>query len=315
MKKIMATDNALKIISVLIAIGIWIYIALVMNPAIEVTVRDLPIQFIGEEELTQKGLAVISESATSVDVKIMGSRKKMGNNDMKTIIARVNLTEIDSLGDTSLPVEISIPFENQGISSQSEYNVTVKVEKFVQKQLNVEVKSEGNLAADYMPGDITVTPSEITISGPQSAVDKISMATAVLNHNNADVDIDVTVPIAFCGSDGKEISMLDALMGRVSTSHDNVEIHCPVLKMHKATVKVDFDVSDLPDDFSYTTDPSEVYVFGDENNTASIKEITTEAVQLERLQDNGKVKVKLKIPNGVKIFHNITEAEVSITQK
>ena len=51
MKKLLASDGALKIISVLIAIGIWVYIALVMNPAIEVSVRDLPIQFIGGESL------------------------------------------------------------------------------------------------------------------------------------------------------------------------------------------------------------------------------------------------------------------------
>lgn len=312
MKKILASDNALKVTSILIAVGIWIYIALVMNPAIEVNVRDLPIQFIGQEELTEKGFAVISESATSVDIKVMGSRKKMGNNDMKTIIARVNLAEIESTGDTVLPVEISIPFENQGISSQSEYNVTVKVEKWVEKKLNVEIKTEGNLAADYMPGDITVTPSNITISGPQSAVDKISKATAVLNHNNADVDIDVTVPVNFSGTNGKEISMLDALMGRVATSHDKVSIHCPVLKMHKASINVNFDTSNLPDGFSYTTEPSEVYVFGDESAATNLTEIQTEPIDLDRLQDSGKVKTKLIIPKGVKIFHDISEVEVSV---
>ena len=51
MKKMFASDNVLKVISIFIAIVIWIYIAIVMDPAIEITVRDLPIQFIGQEGL------------------------------------------------------------------------------------------------------------------------------------------------------------------------------------------------------------------------------------------------------------------------
>lgn len=312
MKKLLASDGALKIISVLIAIGIWVYIALVMNPAIEVTVRDLPIQFIGGESLNSRGLAVISESATTVTVKIKGSRKKMGNNDMKTIIAKADISSITETGETNIPIEIVIPFENQGVSSQSEYSVNVKVEKSAEKTLDIEVSTIGTLAPDYMPCDIVCDPKKVTLSGPKSAVDKISKAEAVLNYNNEDVDIDTSAQIVFYGADNKEISMLDALMGRISISVDNVNIHCPVLKMHKAEVKAEFGRQELPENFSYKTDPFEVYVFGDENVSSKINEIKTEQIPLDKLLDNGKVKVKLIIPNGVKIFHDISEVEISI---
>ena len=312
MKKLLASDGALKIISVLIAIGIWVYISLVMNPEIEVTVRDLPIQFIGGESLNSRGLAVISESATTVTVKIKGSRKKMGNNDMKTIIAKADISSITETGETNIPIEIVIPFENQGVSSQSEYSVNVKVEKSAEKTLDIEVSTIGTLAPDYMPGDIVCDPKKVTLSGPKSAVDKISKAEAVLNYNNEDVDIDTSAQIVFYGADNKEISMLDALMGRISISVDNVNIHCPVLKMHKAEVKAEFGRQELPENFSYKTDPFEVYVFGDENVSSKINEIKTEQIPLDKLLDNGKVKVKLIIPNGVKIFHDISEVEISI---
>ena len=312
MKKLLASDGALKIISVLIANGIWVYIALVMNPAIEVTVRDLPIQFIGGESLNSRGLAVISESATTVTVKIKGSRKKMGNNDMKTIIAKADISSITETGETNIPIEIVIPFENQGVSSQSEYSVNVKVEKSAEKTLDIEVSTIGTLAPDYMPGDIVCDPKKVTLSGPKSAVDKISKAEAVLNYNNEDVDIDTSAQIVFYGADNKEISMLDALMGRISISVDNVNIRCPVLKMHKAEVKAEFGRQELPENFSYKTDPFEVYVFGDENVSSKINEIKTEQIPLDKLLDNGKVKVKLIIPNGVKIFHDISEVEISI---
>lgn len=312
MKKLLASDGALKIISVLIAIGIWVYIALVMNPAIEVTVRDLPIQFIGGETLNSRGLAVISESATTVTVKIKGSRKKMGNNDMKTIIAKADISSITETGEINIPIEIVIPFENQGVSSQSEYSVNVKVEKSAEKTLDIDISTIGTLASDYMPGDIKCDPDKVTLSGPKSAVDKITKAAVVLNYNNEDVDIDTSAQIVFYGDDNKEISMLDALMGRISISNEAVNVHCPVLKMHKAEIKADFGRQDLPENFSYKTDPSEVYIFGDENATSKINEIKTEQIPADKLLDNGKVKVKLIVPNGVKVFHDVSEVEISI---
>ena len=94
----------------MIAIGIWVYIALVMSiPQSRsrlVTCR----QFIGGESLNSRGFAVISESATTVTVKIKGSRKKMGNNDMKTIIAKADISSITETGETNIPMGVVYSF-------------------------------------------------------------------------------------------------------------------------------------------------------------------------------------------------------------
>lgn len=59
MKKAFVNDNVLKGISVVVAIVIWLYIIIVLDPAVEVNVRDLPIQFVGEEQLNANGLSVV----------------------------------------------------------------------------------------------------------------------------------------------------------------------------------------------------------------------------------------------------------------
>lgn len=315
MKKILTTDSALKIISVIIAIGIWIYIAFVMDPTIEITVRDLPIQFIGAEALDARNLSVISESSTTVTVNIKGSRKKMGQNDMKTIIARADLSSITSTGENTIPIDIVIPFENQGVSSQSDYAVAVKVEERVAKALDIRIDTHGSLAPDYMPGDITTEPSEVTLVGPKSAIEKLSAAAVNLDYAGEDVDIDTELPVTFYGADGKEVSMLDALMKRISVSAESAKIHCPVMKMHKVSVKARFDTSALPEGFAYKTEPSEVYIFGSDEAMAEHAEIVTETISTEKLLSSGKVKVKLSIPEGVKIFDDISEVEISLENK
>lgn len=312
MKKMFASDNALKVISIFIAIVIWIYIAIVMDPAIEITVRDLPIQFIGQEGLNSRELAVISESATTVTVKIKGSRKKMGNNDMKTIIAKTDVSVVSSAGEHTLPVEIVVPFENQGISHQSLYSVDVKTERVVSKELNIEIKTSGTLAQSYMSGDMKIEPKKVTVKGPESAIEKISKAAVKLNYGGADVDIDTRLPIVFYNEEEKEMPAQDAILKRVNVSPSEALLHCPVLKIREISPRVDFGGQTLPEGFKYTVEPDILYVYGEDAGADKFTEIKTEVVPLNKLIDNEKTKVKLIIPQGAKILYDVSEIEISV---
>lgn len=311
MKKILATDNSLKVISVLIAICIWIYIAIVMDPAIEVSVRDLPIQFVGQSTLKTKNLAVISESATTVSIKIKGSRKKMGNNDMDTIIAKADVSEIGE-GTTTIPVEVIVPFENQGISHQSIYSVDVKVEPIAEKSMDIEVVTSGSLAQGYMCGDITATPKTVTVKGAESAVGQISKAAVKLNYGSADVDIDAELAIVFYDDKGKEIAPQDAILKRITPSRDKIMVHCPVVKIREITPTANFGWQELPEGFSYKIEPSVLYTYTADGTAVNVDKIETEEISLTKLLENDKVKVKLNIPRGIKILNDITEVEVSV---
>lgn len=312
MKKVLASDNALKIISVLIAICIWMYVAIVMDTTVEVTVRDLPVQFVGQDTLNSKGLAVIRESATSVTVKVKGSRRKMGNNDMKTIIAKVDVSNVSGEGVYGLPVEVVVPFESQGVSSQSLYSIDVRTEKLVEKTLDIRIHTSGTLAQSYMSGDITANPGKVTIKGPESAVEQISQAAVNLDYGGADVDIDAKLPISFYGDEGKEVSAFEAILGRITADSETTEVHCPVLKIREVSPSANFDRQGLPDGVEYNIEPSVLYVYGEDPIAAKVTEIETEEIPVDRLLDNEKIKVKLRIPNGVKILYDVSEVEISV---
>ncbi len=312
MRKILVSDNSLKIISVVVSIIIWVYIAIVMDPAIEITVRDLPIQFIGQESLSSKELAVISESATSVTVKIKGSRKKMGNNDMKSIIAKADVSTIQKIGVHSIPVEVVVPFENQGISSQSLYAVDIKIEKMAYKEIGVEVKTTGTLAQSYMSGDITVKPNKVTIKGPESAIEKVAKAVVKLDYDGEDVDIDTTLPLFYYSEDDKEMTAADAILKRIVSSSGEADVHCPVLKIREISPTADFGSQTLPENFEYKIEPSILYVYGEDAGADKVSEIKTAVIPLNKLLDNDKVKVKLIIPHGAKILYDVSEVEIEV---
>lgn len=318
MKNIFSNDNSLKVVSVIVAIIIWIYISIFLDPSIDVNVRDLPIQFVGEEVLAERGISVVNESATTINLRVQGSRKRMGKYDMKTIIARVDMSGIEDVGQTSLPVEVVVPFENVGISSQSHYNVQVTTEELVEKQITLGIKTEGSLAENYMAGPITTSPETVTIKGPKSVIGKIDKAGVLLEYANADVDIDVELPIRFYGADDKIIPVQDALMKRITQDIQSTKVHCEVVKLREIKVVPRFsaDSYDARDavlkDAKVSVNPATVLIYGDDKLTAKIESIYTDEVPVEKFKDNKKAKAKLIIPDGVKILKDITEVEISI---
>ena len=74
MKKWIEDNGRLRILSIVIAVFIWILIVFVVDPAVEISVRDIPIQFEGMDVLKQKGLSVVNEEATTINLKVQGSR-------------------------------------------------------------------------------------------------------------------------------------------------------------------------------------------------------------------------------------------------
>lgn len=310
MKKLLSSDNSLMIMSFIIAIIIWIYTSFVIDPLITVNVNDIPIQFVGQEQLEEKGLAVISESATTVAIEIEGSRKKMGSYDMHSIIAKADVSKADE-GD--VPVIITIPFGESKIIDQSVTEVQVKVEPIAEKTLDIGVNTVGTLAESYMSGDIEVKPKKVTVKGAASAVEKVSKATVKLNVSDADVDFDTQLPIIFLDEKGKELTELDGVLKRVLTDCSKVDVHCPVFKIKEVSPSAIFD-DELPEGFSYKIEPSVLYIYGEDVANLKLEKIETEHISLSKLMENDKVKAKLKVPANVKILYDISEVEVSVNK-
>lgn len=308
----------LKVVSVIIAVMIWLYIIIILDPAYEVTVRDLPIQFIGGEQLNQNGLSVVNESDTAITIKIQGSRKKLGRNNMKSVIAKVDLSAINAEGTTTLPVDVVVPFENLGITSQDPYTVDIKVERLVEKTMDIGIKTEGSLAEGYMAGPMHTETETVKVKGPESVIGKIARAAVVLNYGNADVDIDKELSIRLYNTDDKEISANDSILNRIQKDINQTKVHCTVVKLKRVDITAVFDNEDengIGNELSYKLNPPAVQIYGDEQITSRVFQIQTEPISFEKLVSNQKTKVKLVIPQGVKVLQDIHEVEITLIAK
>ena len=83
----------LKIISLVCAVILWIYVIQVENPNINIAVSNIPIKYINQEIMEGNNLMLVSEMEETVTVTVQGRRKN---------ITGLNADNMDVLADSPI---------------------------------------------------------------------------------------------------------------------------------------------------------------------------------------------------------------------
>ena len=128
-------------ISIIAAIVLWFYVINIENPITNTVIRDVPINMEGTVELQERGYAVSSASAETLDINIQGTRNEVLRVSAADISVRTNVSGL-SEGSSSVVISYSVP---QGITvtSVETNNVTYNVEKYVTVSKPVDIIMEG----------------------------------------------------------------------------------------------------------------------------------------------------------------------------
>ena len=181
------------IISIVVAVILWIYVINIVNPPTSATFRNVPVTITGEEQLNSSGRALAIKEAYTATVDVYGSR-----NDMKKISGTDIALSIDvsnlAAGSNSVTVNAVMP---TGIKLENIENktVTVNVEEYVTEAKPVEVVLSGAGSGE----EATILRSSLTqigVSGAQSVVDKVAHVRVSGDLSKADLDKEVELTLA-----------------------------------------------------------------------------------------------------------------------
>lgn len=298
MRDFFLRDSVLKIISFIIALLLWFYIIAVVDPSVDVMVRDIPIRYTNETLIEEQGLCLINDENTSVELKIRGSRKRIANIDDKNIYATVDLANINKTGTFSLPIAISIPYEYDEIISKKPYNVNVLIDKVVTAQREVKVITSGNTANGYIAGTPVPSITSVRLSGASTMIDAIASVGAEVNFDGRSADIKDTEKLFFVDMDGKKIADDNKIYDFVTMNIETVEVKCPVYKLKTVPVKVDAKASGGVEGYKISVQPANVTIYAENEILENISEVTTRTINLDEITD-GSVVVGIKLPTGV----------------
>ncbi|MBQ2304603.1 MAG: hypothetical protein II181_00735, partial [Firmicutes bacterium] len=163
------------VLAFLIAVALWAYVLGEVDPERRITIRNVPIVYTNEAALEDAGLVITSADHDKVDVSFSARRSianKISEDDFRAIVNLSGLTRGDNVVELSVTRPSSITLDS--ISPQY---ITITTENSVSVEKEIEIVYS-NQVANKEPMITQLSTETVTVSGAESAVDKVDRVVA-----------------------------------------------------------------------------------------------------------------------------------------
>lgn len=284
-------DIGWKLLSLIIAIGLWFMVINTENP-VETRSYTAAIQLQNEEALTERGYVVVNDdelSSTRVTVRLRGQRLALDalSQSSTRVQAVVDLSDVIysySGEPVSVPVDIVIPsvvnssFE---ILSKSVQTVSVDIQPYVNKDFDVKavVNTTDETAKEL--ANAVASPGSVTVYGARSIVESVAEVRAYVSPETVEDGMVMTaVPVAY-NADGVVVG--DVTFG---TEELSVMITLDEVKSVRVNLSLTGEVADGYEITDYYTTPETMEVAGDAAALSRLNSINLPDIDVTGLEAN-----------------------------
>ncbi|MBQ2250347.1 MAG: hypothetical protein II327_01780, partial [Lachnospiraceae bacterium] len=273
MKEKQNKRRGLKLISLLGAFLVWLWVVNVADPVMTDTV-EIPVEIVNGNILTDNGLTyeIVGKKTTTVSYEVHSTNAyRIHASDFR---AYIDLAELWSVTG-AVPVKVEV-LSNAGylVSSPVSKTTAIKIETepLQTKRFELNTILKGSLENGYQVGEIKLSPDHIYLQGPESQIGQISSAGIEFSIDGVDSEVaGVAVP-RFYDANGKQID----LSKRIEKNADSVDYTMEVLKVKH--VPIYFEVSgEVTDGYRHTgikCDVDTISVAGLDSDVASFDALT-----------------------------------------
>ncbi len=292
------------LLALALSVAVWILAITAEDPA---EVRSYPypvnIEVIGQDPT----FILTNEPAKTLTINLRAPKSIWTNllTDRTSVRAVVDLSGLSS-GPHTVPVQVQIVQRPVEIVSYSPSNVEVTLETLLNRTLPLTVSIRGEPAVGFRADPAELSKEETIVSGPESAVKRISEIRATLDQSQAQEDIEQTVVLQALDSNELPVS-------GVTLNPDRVQIKQKIVQRggyRNVVVKVDT-TGILANGYRLTNIsayPPSVTVFSaDPKIVDSLPGyVQTAPINLAGLKDDKDIRVSLNLPSGVSIVGDQT---------
>jgi YbbR-like protein len=181
----MINKFTLKVLSLIIAILIWLLVRNVDDPIVVRTFYEIPVSIENASYLAENlEIPLLVDGKDTVKVRVKGARSVVSKLKKEDIKAVADMTQIISKDTT--PIMVPVEVTGTGISDS---DITVRprnIQVDIEKQKSVEktiAVSTGDTQPDkdYEIGNLKANPEKVTISGPETIINKIDKVVALID--------------------------------------------------------------------------------------------------------------------------------------
>ena len=292
------------ILSLVLAVGLWIYVVGEVNPTAETSMKGIPITYTNVNLLAERNLAVSSSSADSIDLQIKGARSDLGriNRDDIRITADMGTAQ---KGENEISIQVRVP-DGIEVTRKSMNKIVVTVENLKVKKVPVNIVYEGSYDKDREPLTLEMSKQQVTIKGAETLVNSVKSARGSINT----VDIGENEKKTRC-----QLTPVDSRgnqVNRILVEPESVSVTSIISKVKEVELKVPV-VDNSDDDTKRTIEkPDKVLIKGRADTLKDITSVTSEPVDLTDRSQGEKISLKLNLPEGITLSNKNQELTVTV---
>lgn len=305
------------VISILVAIAVWVYVDVEKAPDRTKTIRDIPVEFSGESTtLADKNLMLLSGYDTTVDLTIKGPKRELVKISKDNVRLVASTSSIDSVGVHTLRWD---PIYPDGVQSSSltvdwasKYKVTVTVGELYTKEVPVNCTVTGQVADGYFTGETVLDPITLVLRGQRDDLLNVAYAKLTVNISGATRSVIQTESVQLYDNDDNPVDN-----GNIRTNASLIQAKVPVLTTKEVSLAVE--LSGVPgvagQSIKTTVTPTSVRLIGEADVLENINEIVLATLYIEDLdlwQQNSYV---VTAPDGTWLANSNEVATVEITME
>lgn len=302
------SNTFLKILSVIIAIVMWVYVIEVTNPMKPQPFSDVPVQLLNEESLAARGLALSGEANYTVDVKVEAKKADLSKLSSRDIIVQADLFGY-SMGKNYIPVMVKVP-DGVNLISYDPIKINVVIEELVEVPKPIKVVFVGPFEENIEAGQVTTQPGEILVSGAKSEVGAVSYIRAEVNTAGLTADGNTIQAKAVAVNRSDDVVQ----NVRMSSSYVDVSARLSQVKAVPLTVDLTGEVAPIYEVTNLDI-PETVKIKGTRDALAGITELAAEPLDITSVSNTSKLPLKIVLPAGVEFAYGYENLSVGITIK
>lgn len=240
--KIVLNNVGLKILSVILAVVLWLLVINIDDPQVTATIRNVPVKIMNENAITDNNEVYDVLSGGTVDIKITGPRTivdTLGRDDFTATadfkdLSKTNAVPIDiALNNTRYETKITI-------TEKSENAMRLSVRELVEQEYELSVKTNNSVQPGYVIYNTTPEISAVSIKAPQDVHKKIARVAVVLNFTGKETgDFEYRGDVLIYDADNK---VIDRESNHITLSDTNIMVAGTVY--YKKTVNISYTLVD-----------------------------------------------------------------------
>lgn len=296
------------LIAFVAALALWIYVTGKIEINSMKKFSDVKISIVNQNSLIESGYAVEKIEPGKIDVTLKGGRAALNSAKGSDIKATVDVYSRFK-GKNNVNVDVEVP-KNTRLESKSEDKVTVEIGNLVTAERNIEVHEKESLPEKTVLVKSKPDPEKVKIYGTKKNVARVVSVRALVDTSKVtEKDTEVSAKLVPVDKSGNVVDFVS-----VASDEINITVRLEAYKTVKLNAKTKGSIDD-----KYQLDsiksPEKIDIQGPAGTIKGITEVESEDIDISKIRESTKIKMILRLPEGVKIKEGSEEPFLNVTIK